>query len=102
MVNLFLLISVGSCQGSFSTVSFLLHESVIVLVVNNAYQEKGCCKIFSWDHASPKTSRPSRRTAQPPVAQKKVTDLIASSSKKQKPGNVPYLIWNCFYVNVVI
>jgi hypothetical protein len=51
MVNLFLLISVGSCQGSFSTVSFLLHESVaseIALVVNNAYKEKGCCKICSW------------------------------------------------------
>jgi len=65
-------------------------------------RKKGAARSSAGDHASPKTSRPSRRTAQPPVAQKKVTDLIASSSKKQKPGNVPYLIWNCFYVNVVI
>ena len=29
-------------------------------------------------------------------------DLITSSSKKQKPGKLPYFIWNCFYVNHVI
>jgi len=48
-------------------------------------RKKGAARSSAGDHASPKTSRPSRRTAQPPVAQKKVTDLITSSSKKQKP-----------------
>jgi CTD small phosphatase-like protein 2 len=65
-------------------------------------RKKGAARSAAGDHVNPKTSRPSRRSTQPPVAEKKVTDLITSSSKKQKPGKVPYFIWNCFYVNAVI
>lgn len=49
-------------------------------------RKKGAARNAAGDHANPKTSRPLRRATQPTVAEKKVTDLITSSSKKQKPG----------------
>ncbi|PVH34717.1 hypothetical protein PAHAL_7G015000 [Panicum hallii] len=51
-------------------------------------RKKGAARSAAGDHVNPKTSRPSRRSTQPPVAEKKVTDLITSSSKKQKPVGV--------------
>ncbi|CAL5028963.1 unnamed protein product [Urochloa decumbens] len=51
-------------------------------------RRKGAARSAAGDPASPKPSRPSRRSTQPPIADKKVTDLITSSSKKQKPVGV--------------
>ncbi|CAN6242435.1 unnamed protein product [Urochloa humidicola] len=51
-------------------------------------RRKGAARSAAGDPASPKPSRPSRRSTQPPIAEKKVTDLITSSSKKQKPVGV--------------
>ncbi|CAN6270868.1 unnamed protein product [Urochloa humidicola] len=51
-------------------------------------RRKGAARSAAEDPASPKPSRPSRRSTQPPIAEKKVTDLITSSSKKQKPVGV--------------
>ncbi|XP_066349759.1 uncharacterized protein [Miscanthus floridulus] len=48
-------------------------------------RKKGAAKNAAGDRANPKTSRPSRRATQSTVAEKKVTDLITSSSKKQRP-----------------
>ncbi|XP_062183635.1 uncharacterized protein LOC133887684 [Phragmites australis] len=48
-------------------------------------RKKGDARYAAGDHANPKTSRPSRRATQFAAAEKKVTDLITSSSKKQKP-----------------
>jgi CTD small phosphatase-like protein 2 len=88
-----------------STVSFQLHESVaseVALIVNMHTRKKSAARSAAGDHANTKTSRPSRRSTQPSVAEKKVTDLITSSSKKQKPGKVPSFMWNCWYLNAVI
>jgi CTD small phosphatase-like protein 2 len=51
-------------------------------------RKKGAAKNAVGYHANPKTSRPSRRATQSTVAEKKVSDLITSSSKKQRPGKV--------------
>ncbi|KAG0524927.1 hypothetical protein BDA96_06G010900 [Sorghum bicolor] len=51
-------------------------------------RKKGAAKNAAGDRANPKTSRPSRRATQSTVAEKKVTDLITSSSKKQRPVSV--------------
>ncbi|RCV32564.1 hypothetical protein SETIT_7G013100v2 [Setaria italica] len=51
-------------------------------------RKKGAARSADGDHANLKTSRASRRSTQPPVAEKKVTDLITSSSRKQKPVGV--------------
>lgn len=48
-------------------------------------RKKGAARHAAGDHANPKTSMPSRRATQSAAAEKKVTDLITSSSKKQKP-----------------
>ncbi|KAJ1269869.1 hypothetical protein BS78_06G010900 [Paspalum vaginatum] len=48
-------------------------------------RKKGAARYAAGDHANPKTSKPSRRATQSAAAEKKVTDLITSSSKKQKP-----------------
>ncbi|CAN6227388.1 unnamed protein product [Urochloa humidicola] len=51
-------------------------------------RRKGAARSAAGDPANPKPSRPSRRSTQPPISEKKVTDLITSSSKKQKPVGV--------------
>ncbi|XP_008662274.1 uncharacterized protein [Zea mays] len=51
-------------------------------------RKKGAAKNAVGYHANPKTSRPSRRATQSTVAEKKVSDLITSSSKKQRPVGV--------------
>ncbi|WVZ83435.1 hypothetical protein U9M48_030581 [Paspalum notatum var. saurae] len=55
-------------------------------------RKKGAARYAAGDHANPRTnhanprtSKPSRRATQSAAAEKKVTDLITSSSKKQKP-----------------
>ncbi|KAL6650273.1 hypothetical protein ACP70R_009198 [Stipagrostis hirtigluma subsp. patula] len=48
-------------------------------------RKKGAARYAAVDHASTKTSKPSRRATQCAAAEKKVADLITSSSKKQKP-----------------
>ncbi|CAN6247812.1 unnamed protein product [Urochloa humidicola] len=53
-------------------------------------RRKGAARSAAGDPANPKPSRPSRRSTQPPISEKKVTDLITSSSKKQKPVGVTY------------
>jgi CTD small phosphatase-like protein 2 len=49
-------------------------------------RKKSAARYAAGDHANPKTSRPSRKATQFAAAEKKVTDLITSSSKKQRPG----------------
>jgi len=56
-------------------------------------RKNGAAKNAAGDRANPKTSRPSRRATQSTVAEKKVTDLITSASKKQRPGKVPSKLW---------
>lgn len=48
-------------------------------------RKKSAARYAAGDHANPKTSRPSRKATQFAAAEKKVTDLITSSSKKQRP-----------------
>ncbi|XP_062225113.1 uncharacterized protein LOC133923854 [Phragmites australis] len=47
-------------------------------------RKKGAAQYAAGDHANSKISKPSRRATQFAAAEKKVTDLITSSSKKQK------------------
>ncbi|TVT96688.1 hypothetical protein EJB05_58087, partial [Eragrostis curvula] len=47
-------------------------------------RKKGAARYAAGDHANPRI-RPSRKAIQSAAAEKKVTDLITSSSKKQKP-----------------
>jgi hypothetical protein len=49
-------------------------------------RKKSAARYAAGDHANPKTSRPTRKATQLAAAEKKVADLITSSSKKQRPG----------------
>lgn len=67
-------------------------------------RKKSAARYAAGDHANPKTSRPSRKSTQFTASEKKVTDLITSSSKKQKPGKFHvsyevvsiYMLQSCF------
>jgi CTD small phosphatase-like protein 2 len=52
-------------------------------------RKKGPARNATVEHVNTKTSRQPRRAAtQAAAPEKKVNDLITSSSKKQKPGKV--------------
>jgi CTD small phosphatase-like protein 2 len=51
-------------------------------------EKKGPARNATVEHVNTKTSRHPRRSTSSAVPDKKVNDLITSSSKKQKPGKV--------------
>jgi CTD small phosphatase-like protein 2 len=55
-------------------------------------RKKGPARNATVEHVNTKTSRQPRRAAQAAAPEKKVNDLITSSSKKQKPGkaSIPF------------